>query len=315
MENKVQWVKVDINTEGQRLDNFLSSRLKGIPKNRIYKMIRNGEVRINKARCKPGLRVAAGDIIRIPPLFFVATQPPIANKQIQVKLKNSLIYEDSDILVINKPSGLAVHGGSGLSTGLIEQLRLMRPDEKFLELVHRIDRETSGCILLAKCRSALILLHEQFREKNKLLRKRYLAFVAGRWPKNIMDVEAPLEKINRGGERLIRVSAFGKASHTRIRALERFDKWSLIEAEPITGRTHQIRAHTAYYKHPILGDQKYQKDELYSWWKATGVDGFCLHSRSISFQKVNGQQVTVVAPMPRNMSFFMKVHGLDPEGY
>lgn len=315
MEKKVQWVTVDESKEGQRLDNFLSNQLKGLPKGRIYKMIRTGEVRINKGRCKPDSRVSAGDIVRIPPVDLAPTKEAIAHRGIQMKLSVALLYEDEDVLVLNKPSGLAVHGGSGLSTGLIEQLRLARPNEKFLELVHRLDRETSGCLLVARRPSALRRLHQQLRDQDKGLEKRYLALVAGKWPQYLVDVEAPLEKFERGGERIVQVTERGKPSHTRIRPLEVLDGCTLVEAEPVTGRTHQIRVHASYYKHAVLGDTKYQHDDSRDQWRQRGINGLCLHSRSIGFQAATGHQVTVVAPIPNPMHRFLVDAGCDPDIY
>ena len=315
MEKKVQWVTVDESKEGQRLDNFLSNQLKGLPKGRIYKMIRTGEVRINKGRCKPDSRVSAGDIVRIPPVDLAPTKEAIAHRGIHMKLSDALLYEDEDVLVLNKPSGLAVHGGSGLSTGLIEQLRLARPNEKFLELVHRLDRETSGCLLVARRPSALRRLHQQLRDQDKGLQKRYLALVAGKWPQYLVDVEAPLEKFERGGERIVQVTERGKPSHTRIRPLEVLDGCTLVEAEPVTGRTHQIRVHASYYKHAVLGDTKYQHDDSRDQWRQRGINGLCLHSRSIGFQAATGHQVTVVAPIPNPMHRFLVDAGCDPDIY
>ena len=315
MEKKVQWVTVDESKEGQRLDNFLSNQLKGLPKGRIYKMIRTGEVRINKGRCKPDSRVSAGDIVRIPPVDLAPTKEAVAHRGIQMKLSDALLYEDEDVLVLNKPSGLAVHGGSGLSTGLIEQLRLARPNEKFLELVHRLDRETSGCLLVARRPSALRRLHQQLRDQDKGLQKRYLALVAGKWPQYLVDVEAPLEKFERGGERIVQVTERGKPSHTRIRPLEVLDGCTLVEAEPVTGRTHQIRVHASYYKHAVLGDTKYQHDDSRDQWRQRGINGLCLHSRSIGFQAATGHQVTVVAPIPNPMHRFLVDAGCDPDIY
>ena len=315
MEKKVQFVTVDAAKEGQRLDNFLANQLKGLPKGRIYKMIRTGEVRINKGRCKPDSRVSSGDIVRIPPVHLDPPREQIAHRGIQMKLSDALIYEDEDLLVLNKPAGLAVHGGSGLSTGLIEQLRLARPKEKFLELVHRLDRETSGCLLVARRPSALRRLHKQLRDQDKTLQKRYVALVAGKWPQYLVDVEAPLEKFERGGERIVQVTENGKPSHTRMRVLEPLDGCTLLEAEPVTGRTHQIRVHAAYHKHAILGDPKYQHDDLRDQWRARGINGLCLHSRSIGFQGATGHQITVVAPIPDPMHRFLIESGCDPDIY
>jgi 23S rRNA pseudouridine955/2504/2580 synthase len=253
--------------------------------------------------------------VRIPPVDLEPPKEQVAHRGIQMKLSDALIYEDEDVLVLNKPAGLAVHGGSGLSTGLIEQLRLARPDEKFLELVHRLDRETSGCLLVARRPSALRRLHKQLRNQDKSLQKRYVALVAGKWPQYLVDVEAPLEKFERGGERIVQVTENGKRSHTRIHVLEQLDGCTLIEAEPVTGRTHQIRVHTAYYKHAVLGDPKYQHDDSRDQWRARGINGLCLHSRSIGFKGATGHDVTVVAPIPNPMHRFLVESGCDPDIY
>lgn len=315
MEKKVQWVTVDASKEGQRLDNFLTTQLKGLPKGRIYKMIRTGEVRINKGRCKPDSRIAAGDVVRIPPVTLGPERENIAHKGIQMRLSDALLYEDEDLIVLNKPAGLAVHGGSGLATGLIEQLRLARPNEKFLELVHRLDRETSGCLVVARRPSALRRMHQQLRDKDQALQKRYLALVQGKWPGYLIDVEAPLEKIERGGERIVRVAEGGKPSHTRFKVLEHFDGCSLVEAEPVTGRTHQIRVHAAFQKHPVLGDLKYQDDDQRDAWRSRGIHGLCLHSRSIGLLAASGHAVTIEAPIPHPIASFLHGLGLDPEIY
>lgn len=315
MEKKVRWVTVDESKEGQRLDNFLSNQLKSLPKGRIYRMIRSGEVRINKGRCKPDLRVSAGDVVRIPPIDLAPTKEAVAHRGIQIKLSDALLYEDDDVLVLNKPSGLAVHGGSGLSTGLIEQLRMVRPNEKFLELVHRLDRETSGCLLVARRPSALRRFHQQLRDQDKRLQKRYLALVGGKWPRYLVDVKTPLAKFERGGERIVQVTERGKPSHTRIRLLEVLDGCTLIEAEPLTGRTHQIRVHASYYNHAVLGDTKYQHDNSRDQWRQRGINGLCLHSRSIGFKAATGHQVMVVAPIPNPMYRFLVDAGCDPDIY
>ncbi len=315
VEKKVQWVTVDSQRDGQRLDNFLSAQLKGLPKGRIYKMIRTGEVRINKGRCKPDARVKSGDVVRIPPVHLDPAAPTVAHRGIQMRLSDALLYEDEDVLVLNKPAGLAVHGGSGLSTGLIEQLRLLKPDEKFLELVHRLDRETSGCLLVARRPSALRRLHQQLREKDQGLQKRYLALVAGKWPQYLREIEAPLERIERGGERFVQVSERGKPSHTRIRVLEYLEGCTLIEAEPVTGRTHQIRVHAAFHKHAVIGDSKYQHDVPREQWKQQGLTGLCLHSRSIGLVAATGHSITVVAPIPEPLRRFLTEHSLDPDTY
>jgi len=315
VEKKVRWVTVDALKEGQRIDNFLSSQLKGLPKSRIYRMIRTGEVRVNKGRCKPDSRIVTGDVVRIPPVQLAPIKDQLPHRGIQMSLSNALLYEDEDVLVLDKPAGLAVHGGSGLSTGLIEQLRLARPEENFLELVHRLDRETSGCLLVARRPLALRRLHKQLRDLDKNLKKRYLALVEGKWPRYLKDIQAPLEKLERGGERIVQVTKRGMPSHTRIQALEHLNGCTLIEAVPVTGRTHQIRVHTAFHKHSILGDLKYQSGDTHHYWQGKGINGLCLHSRSLGFQGDTGHPVTVVAPIPNPIHRFLLDSGYDPDIY
>ena len=278
-------------------------------------MIRTGEVRINKGRCKPGSRLSAGDIVRIPPVDLAPQSLQSAHKSIQLQLSDAVLYKDEDVLVLNKPSGLAVHGGSGLSTGLIEQLRLAYPREHFLELVHRLDRETSGCLLVARRPLALRRLHKQLRDQDKVLQKRYIALLAGKWPQYLVNVEAPLKKIERSGERIVQVAVGGKPSHSRIRVLELLSGCTLVEVEPVTGRTHQIRVHTAFHKHAVLGDTKYQHLDILSQWKLRGINRLCLHSRSIGFLSATGHPVTVVAPTPNPIHRFLVESGCDPEIY
>ena len=315
MEKKVRWVTVDALKDGQRLDNFLCSQLKGLPKSRIYKMIRVGEVRINKGRCKPHSRITTGDVVRIPPVELAPKKEQVPHRGIQLSLSDSVLYADEDVLVLNKPAGLAVHGGSGISTGLIEQLHLARPEEKFLELVHRLDRETSGCLLVARRPSALRRLHKQLRDLDTTIQKRYVALIEGKWPHYLTEVQAPLEKLERGGERIVQVTKRGKPSHTRIQVLEHLDGCTLIGAEPVTGRTHQIRVHTAFHKHAILGDLKYQSEDVRHHWRKKGITGLCLHSRSIGFQGDTGHHVIVVAPIPNPIHRFLSNSGYDPDGY
>jgi len=239
----------------------------------------------------------------------------VLHRGIQMSLSNALLYEDEDVLVLDKPAGLAVHGGSGLSTGLIEQLRLARPEEKFLELVHRLDRETSGCLLVARRPLALRRLHKQLRDLDKTLQKRYVALIEGKWPPYLTDIQAPLEKLKRDGERIVQVTRRGMPSHTRIQVLENLDGCTLIGAVPVTGRTHQIRVHTAFHKHSILGDLKYQSDDTRHYWKGKGINGLCLHSRSLGFQGDTGHHVMVVAPIPNPIHRFLLDSGYDPDNY
>ena len=259
----VQFLTISDDEAGQRIDNYLLSKLKGVPKSLIYRVVRKGEVRINKGRIKPEYKLQAGDVLRIPPVrISEKEQPQISNKLNKVnRLENQIIFEDDYLLAINKPSGIAVHGGSGLSFGVIEALRALRPEARFLELVHRLDRDTSGILLIAKKRSVLRHLHEQLRIKT--IQKDYLALVRGQWQSHCKVVQAPLLKNElSGGERIVRVSEQGKPSETRFSIEERYIAATLIKASPITGRTHQIRVHTQYAGHPIALDDKYGDAEF-----------------------------------------------------
>lgn len=245
------WV-VDEDSANQRIDNFLMKLAKGVPKSHIYRILRSGEVRVNKKRVDPTYRLQLEDLVRIPPLR-TSTQEP--RPHIPTALF-PILYEDEDLLAIDKPAGIAVHGGSGVSYGIIEQLRQSRPESKFLELVHRLDRETSGILLLAKKRSALVALHEQLRMGT--IDKRYFAGVKGKWPNAQQHLKFPLFKYHTAdGERRVRVQEDGQAAHTIITRLRASDDFSLLEARLKTGRTHQIRVHLAHAGYPILGDEKY----------------------------------------------------------
>lgn len=280
---RAQFNTIDSDYSGQRLDNYLLRELKGVPKTRIYRALRKGEVRVNKGRVKADYRLQVGDIVRLPPLRQPqATQPAIVPHFWAAQLEQGLLYEDEGLLVFNKPAGLAVHGGSGLNFGMIECLRQMRPDDRYLELVHRLDRDTSGCILIARKPAILRELHRQLREKK--MTKRYLGLVRGNWPKNCRVVDAPLEKnIVQSGERMVRVSKEGKRSVTEFSVVERLKGATLIEARPITGRTHQIRVHCKHAGFPLLGDDKYSSDADVAFCRQIGLKRLFLHARSLSF--------------------------------
>ncbi|GAA5317157.1 MAG: 23S rRNA pseudouridine(955/2504/2580) synthase RluC [Candidatus Pelagadaptatus aseana] len=274
-------MEIPSDREGQRIDNFLSTQLKGVPKSRIYRILRKGEVRVNKARVKPEYKLKAGDLVRIPPVRVAdAKEAPKPSQQLAELIEASVLYEDKKLMIINKPSGLAVHGGSGINLGLIETLRQVRPQEHFLELVHRLDRDTSGCIMVAKRRSMLRYLHEQLREGR--VQKFYHALVEGRWPNRRKEVNAPLKKNElRSGERMVRVDESGKASRTQFRVLQRFSDCTLVEAKPITGRTHQIRVHAQYAGHGLVGDPKYGSDEFNRQMKERGFNRLFLHAAAL----------------------------------
>lgn len=280
----VQLIEIEPDFIGQRIDNFLLARLKGVPKSVIYRVLRKGEVRVNKKRIKPEYKLQQDDVVRIPPLTVAAEGEPISVKLSMVKnLEQHILFEDNDLIVLNKPSGMAVHGGSGLQFGVIEALRALRPLAKHLELVHRLDRDTSGCLLIAKKRSVLTHLHEQLR--NKTVEKKYWALVAGDWDNKVRKVTEPLKKNTlQSGERVVRVDeAEGKPSETRFRILQRYQQGTLVEAFPVTGRTHQIRVHTACKGHPIACDDKYGDNVFTAQMQQIGLNRLFLHAKILSF--------------------------------
>lgn len=299
----VQFLTISDDEAGQRIDNYLLSKLKGVPKSLIYRVVRKGEVRINKGRIKPEYKLQAGDVLRIPPVrISEKEQPQISNKLNKVnRLENQIIFEDDYLLAINKPSGIAVHGGSGLSFGVIEALRALRPEARFLELIHRLDRDTSGILLIAKKRSVLRHLHEQLRIKT--IQKDYLALVRGQWQSHCKVVQAPLLKNElSGGERIVRVSEQGKPSETRFSIEERYIAATLIKASPITGRTHQIRVHTQYAGHPIALDDKYGDAEFDRQMRELGLDRLFLHAFSLCFEHPKtGETLRLNAPLDGKM--------------
>ncbi|WP_411991290.1 23S rRNA pseudouridine(955/2504/2580) synthase RluC [Agarivorans sp. DSG3-1] len=307
-ENKaVQMVTVSDDEAGQRIDNFLLKRLKGVPKSRIYRILRKGEVRVNKKRVKPEYKVVGSDIVRIPPIRVAEETGLPSNKLNQVvQLEQHIVYEDDCLLVINKPSGMAVHGGSGLSFGVIEALRSLRQDCRYLELVHRIDRDTSGLLVVAKKRSALREMHRQLREK--VVQKDYLTLVHGQWPKSTKTVDAPLRKnAVASGERIVIVDhQEGKASLTRYRIERRFAHMTLMKASPVTGRTHQIRVHSQYEGHSIAGDDKYTSRELLSEAASQGLNRLFLHAWQIRFtHPATEKEMHLTAPLESSLKSYL----------
>lgn len=301
--NQVQFVTIDGDEAGQRIDNFLLARLKGVPKSMIYRIIRKGEVRANKGRIKPEYKLNAGDIIRIPPVRVsekeeIAVSPKLGKV---AALSECILYEDEHLMLINKPSGTAVHGGSGLSFGVIEGLRALRPEARFLELVHRLDRDTSGVLLIAKKRSALRALHEQLRLKQ--MQKDYLALVRGEWQSHTKVIQAPLLKnILQSGERIVKVSSEGKPSETRFKVEERFEFATLVKASPVTGRTHQIRVHALHAGHPIAFDDRYGDREFDAQLASTKLNRLFLHASSLTFTHPStGEQMRIEAPMDNKL--------------
>ncbi|HEY0961317.1 MAG TPA: RluA family pseudouridine synthase [Pseudomonadales bacterium] len=279
----MQVLEVGERNDEQRLDNFLVARLKGVPKTLIYRIIRKGEVRINGKRAKPEQKLEAGDRVRVPPLRLpTAAEPPQPGQQLQALLRQAVLFEDDDLIVLNKPSGLPVHGGTGVRLGLIEAMRALYPDVPGLELVHRLDRGTSGCLLLAKTGRARRGLTEAFRSHAVL--KIYHALVVGEWPKQVTSVDANLQRQpERGGERRVAVDAEGKEARTGFRILKRLGDATLVEARPLTGRTHQIRVHAALVGCPLIGDDKYNSDASNAAFAQRGIKRLCLHAAEVRF--------------------------------
>lgn len=295
-----QLVTVDENHDGQRIDNFLLGQLKGVPRTLVYRILRKGEVRVNKGRAKPEHKLAAGDVVRIPPLHLPeADAPAKASDNLLEVLENRILFEDKYLIAINKPAGLAVHGGSGIRLGLIEALRQMRPQEKMLELVHRLDRDTSGCMLIAKRRSALTALHDDLREGR--VDKRYLALVYGRWPARIKEVKVPLLKNEVAS--VVRVSDAGKFAHTGFTIIQAFDHYTLLEVKPYTGRTHQIRVHAKHAGHSLVGDEKYSDETKNLEAKALGFKRLCLHAASLVFtHPISQEKLHITAELPEDIA-------------
>lgn len=307
-KDAASFVTVGDDSDGQRIDNFLLRILKGVPKSHVYRILRSGEVRLNKGRARPDARVAQGDVIRVPPIETDARTRNLAPVTRQ-RFAPTILYEDDAVIAVDKPSGLAVHGGSGISLGLIEQLRRARPDARFLELVHRLDRETSGVLLVAKKRSALTGLHAQLR--NGEVDKRYLALVRGTWSAAELTVTVPLHRFaTREGERRVRVDDSGRPATTIFRLR---DAWpmhdpplALLEAELETGRTHQIRVHLAHIGQTLAGDDKYGDFKWNRQLAKEGLKRMFLHARSLTFRHPTADQMmTVDSPLPPELARYL----------
>ena len=303
---KVQLLTISEEEAGQRIDNYLLRICKGVPKSHVYRVLRSGEVRVNKGRIDQLYRLVEGDVVRIPPIRMAEV-----STQVVPKLEFPIVFEDSHLLIIDKPAGVAVHGGSGVSYGVIEQLRSSRPEAKFLELVHRLDRETSGLLLIAKKRTALTNLHEQMRDG--LTDKRYYTLVSGDWKNARQHIKLPLHKYTTAdGERRVRVQADGMASHTVFTLKRKFKDFAFLEAELKTGRTHQIRVHLSASGFPIAGDDKYGDFPLNkALQKASSDRGalkrMFLHAHQISFtHPESGKLTTVNAPLPKECDAFLR---------
>lgn len=290
---------------GQRVDNYLTKLLKGVPKSHIYRILRSGEVRVNSGRVAPDHRLNAGDELRIPPIR-VAQRPQLGLAPAASRFEIKVLYEDDALLVLDKPAGVAVHGGSGVSFGVVEQLRQSRPQAPFLELVHRLDRDTSGVLLLAKKRSALTALHEQLRSGR--VQKFYLALVCGQWRNASQSVKLPLNKyVLASGERRVSVDQEGMPSHTIFRLRQSWREFSLLEAQLKTGRTHQIRVHLAHLGFPIAGDDKYGDFARNKLLAKQGLKRMFLHAcRVVIAHPRSGEELMFEAPLPAALQSFIE---------
>ena len=298
--SKVQFRKVPQAQDGQRLDNFLIRRMRGVPRSRIYRIIRRGEVRVNKKRCKPEHKLQCGDEVRIPPYFGSAEpKPSKVSPGLQDLLLGSVLYEDEQLLVINKPAGLAVHGGTGIRLGLIEALRQLRPEWSEMELAHRLDRDTSGCLVISK--KTRFLKHIQNELKARNVNKQYLALVHGQWPERLVMIDVALQKNAIGvGERIVTVDASGKPSITRFKLLQRFAHATLLEVRPETGRTHQIRVHCQHAGHALVGDSKYTCRGANK--SLSRIKNLCLHAWKIEFSVPDSKRpIRVQARVDKSM--------------
>jgi 23S rRNA pseudouridine955/2504/2580 synthase len=303
----VRLLEVDQEFTGQRIDNFLLAQLKGVPRSLIYRLLRTGQVRVNKGRKKPHYKLNTGDIIRIPPVYLVEREPSQASNSDKDQLSNSILYEDKSLIILNKPAGMAVHGGSGINYGVIEAFRQLRPEGRFLELVHRLDRETSGCLVLAKKRSALVRLHEMLRrEHGKSMDKTYLALLRGVWQGKKKKINAPLEVNSRqSGERFVTVSSNGKPA-TSIFVPERNYPEAgacLVSIRLLTGRTHQARVHALSIDQPIAGDERYGDRAFNRRMKLVGLKRLFLHASRLRFRHpLDDKQMDIEAPLPEPLA-------------
>lgn len=288
-------LEINLDQAGQRIDNFLINYLKGVPRSHIYRLLRHGEVRVNSGRVAAQYRIQVHDKIRIPPLRYSQTEKPASPGSRLVQLiSTSIIHEDNGLIVINKPAGLAVHGGSGVNFGAIEIIRELRPKAACLELVHRLDRDTSGLLMIAKRRSVLRHLHTLLRDGS--IEKYYLTLVKGNWQGQTRTINAPLIKNHlASGERIVRIDQTGKEAATIFMPLIKLSPASLIKARPITGRTHQIRVHANYAGYPIAGDEKYGHAEFNQLARNWGLNRLFLHAYYLSFENETGQKVTLTA--------------------
>lgn len=296
--SQVTYLQVSADQAGRRIDNFLHAHLKGVPRALVYRILRTGEVRVNKGRIKPAYRLQTGDKIRLPPIDQWVDVPRTPAVNHLKALENAILYEDRHLLVIDKPAGMAVHGGSGVSYGVIEGLRALYPKAPFLELVHRLDRETSGCLMIAKKSSLLRYLHEKLRRNE--ITKQYIALVQGSWPVRCAEIDVPLRKnIVQSGERVVRVSVDGKPALTQFQIIQSLPQATLLKIHPLTGRTHQIRVHATFAGHPIAGDDKYGDAGFNRQMRAYGLTRLFLHAAQLDIELPDNKHLILKAALPK----------------
>ena len=299
VSSTVSYVEVSQDRDGQRLDNFLTARLKGLPRSVIYRIIRTGQVRVNGGRAKPATRLKTGDMVRIPPASVRENKPGDIPPAVLQLLNRSICYEGHGVMVIDKPAGMAVHGGSGLAWGVIDVVRKMRPGMN-VDLVHRLDRETSGCLLLALDGDALRDLNTQIQ--NNQIEKRYLCLLDGQLKHDLVEVNEPIGKFERSGQRFMRVDPDGKPAHTTFRLLQNYAGFSFTEAQLHTGRTHQIRVHAAHLGMPLAGDKRYSPTARQKFWKSQGIKRMFLHAHQVRFYTKDGEEQLVSSQLPQELS-------------
>jgi 23S rRNA pseudouridine955/2504/2580 synthase len=299
VSSSVSHAEVMPDRDGQRLDNFLMARLKGLPRSVIYRIIRTGQVRVNGGRAKPATRLETGDMVRIPPASVREDKPGDIPPAVLQLMNQSVCYEGHGVMVINKPAGMAVHGGSGLTWGVVDVVRKMRPGKQ-VDLFHRLDRETSGCLLLALDGEALRELNTQI--KNNQVEKRYLCLMDGKLEQELVEVHEPIGKFERSGERFMRVDAEGKSAHTTFRLLQNYADCSFAEATLHTGRTHQIRVHAAHLGLSLVADKRYSSAARQKFWKKEGAKRMFLHAHQVRFYTRDGEQQLVSCQLPVELS-------------
>lgn len=299
----ISYVEVPKDREGQRLDNFLMARLKGVPRSVIYRIVRTGQVRINGGRAKPSTKLETGDKVRLPPATVKVGDTANIPPRVLQLLTQSICFEDQNLMVVNKPAGMAVHAGSGLSWGVVDVIRQLRPGRS-VDLVHRLDRETSGCLLIALNGDALRELNEQVKQHT--MDKRYFCLLDGHLNEAVVDVHVPIGKVERGGERYMQVDPEGKSAHTTFRLLENYGTCSLVEAQLHTGRTHQIRVHAQHLGMPLIGDKRYSSADRLKHWKGLGAKRLFLHAHQLSFQSLHGDDQFVNSQLPDDLKLFLE---------